>query len=108
MASGYSADLIKSYFYDRVFGYRDGPEPMDEDEASKLTVHNGQTKTFADVRRYVLDIIDELSMVCLKQVKREHEHEARVQLAAHGKSNLYMVHPCFLTYLRASYPSAAY
>ena len=79
MGPGYSLELVRSYFYDRVFGYRDGPEPLKDDEAGKSTIHEGEKKTLADLRRHILDVIDDLTAICMQQAKCDQDLSARSQ-----------------------------
>ena len=55
------ARITKLYFYDRVFGNRDGPEPLTQEEANRVTIWSGKVKTFAELRCDILDAIDDLA-----------------------------------------------
>ena len=53
--------ITKLYFNDVVFGNREGPESLTEEEASKVTIWNGKVKTLVELRREMLDAIDDLA-----------------------------------------------
>ena len=51
---------IKQYFYDIVFGNRYGPEPLRPEDSFHKAPHGGQVKRLSDLRREVLENIDDL------------------------------------------------
>ena len=58
----YCARITKRYFYDHVFGNRDGPNTLTDEEANQLTIYQGRPKTLAEIRCEVLESIDDLAV----------------------------------------------
>ena len=79
---------MRGYFYDRVFGQTDGPEDLDRDEAGKLVIHDGKSKTLGDVRLYILDTIDELVHLCMQESQHQNAH-----LNTHGMLKVFVLSP---------------
>lgn len=54
------AEVVRSYFYDRVFGNPTGPAPMEQHEADDMMVEGGRYVTRFAARQIVLKKIEEL------------------------------------------------
>ena len=74
-----SVQTLREYFYDRVFGVREGPDTLTSEEAALVTIHEGKTKTLAELRRWILDTIDNLVTICVEQLNKRQAQLQRAQ-----------------------------